>query len=111
MITIWKNKNLVLQYDDPKRNMNGYPFLQVDLYTIDDSGKEIRILREWPETRKKAFEFCQKIMNSEIANTVENKVEKSQVDSKGYYTGYCQCSCKSCQDGKQHCQGLICRGD
>ncbi len=32
-------------------------------------------------------------------------------DEAGYYTGYCQCNCKKCREGKRHCQGLVCRGD
>ena len=37
--------------------------------------------------------------------------EKKHTDSTGYYTGYCQCPCEDCREGKKHCQGLICRGD
>jgi hypothetical protein len=32
-------------------------------------------------------------------------------DDSGYYSGYCQCSCKKCMEGKRHCQGTICKGD
>jgi hypothetical protein len=33
------------------------------------------------------------------------------IDETGYYTGYCQCSCPACTEGKKHCQGLVCKGD
>jgi len=38
-------------------------------------------------------------------------IDDNHTDESGYYTGYCQCPCKKCRDGKRHCQGLICRGD
>jgi len=44
-------------------------------------------------------------------NYCESGKTSPELDEKGYYTGYCQCNCKKCLEGKEHCQGLICRGD
>ena len=46
----------------------------------------------------------------ETTEIKESKIKTTE-DETGYYTGYCQCSCKACLEGKKHCQGLVCRGD
>ena len=38
-------------------------------------------------------------------------LKKNNLDTIGYYTGYCQCSCDRCKKDVKHCQGLVCRGD
>lgn len=63
----------------------------------------------------KEKQIIQKVMMMskihKIVNDMIGKNKEKFEDDIGYYTGYCQCNCPACKNGKKHCQGLICRGD